>query len=109
MTRRVCPQYRRVMTIRGAFLGLGDLGGLMCDHVIAAGHDVAVFDPSTPAVGPRAALGARVAASPADAAARAGVGCVGVRDDAQAIAAITGPDGVLDGVHRDAIVVLHST
>ena len=97
------------MTMRVAFLGLGDLGGLMCDHVIAAGHDVAVFDPSTPAVRPRAALGARVATSPADAASRAEVVCVVVRDDTQALAAITGPDGVLDGIQRDAIVVLHST
>ncbi|HLY82624.1 MAG TPA: NAD(P)-binding domain-containing protein, partial [Acidimicrobiales bacterium] len=61
------------MTMRVAFLGLGDLGGLMCDHVLAAGHDVAVFDPSTPAVRPRGALGARVATSPADAASRAEV------------------------------------
>src|ERR1700738_5188837 len=96
MTRHRCPQYRRPMMMRVAFLGLGDLGGLMCDHVISAGHDVAVFDPSTPAVGPRAALGARVAASPADAASRAEVVCVVVRDDAQAAGAIPWSVGALE-------------
>ena len=53
------------LSMRVAFLGLGQMGGHMCDHVIAGGHDVTVFDPYPPAVEPRAKAGAKVAATPA--------------------------------------------
>jgi 3-hydroxyisobutyrate dehydrogenase-like beta-hydroxyacid dehydrogenase len=95
--------------MRVAFLGLGQMGGHMCDHVIAAGHDVTVFDPYEPAVAPRAKAGAKVGASPAAAARDAEVVCVVVRTDEQALESIAGADGVLDGVPANAIVMLHST
>jgi 3-hydroxyisobutyrate dehydrogenase-like beta-hydroxyacid dehydrogenase len=95
--------------MRVAFLGLGQMGGHMCDHVIAAGHSVTVFDPYAPAVEPRAEAGAAVASSPAQAARDAEVVCVVVRTDEQALESIAGSDGVLDGVPAGAIVMLHST
>src|SRR5688500_17324250 len=91
------------------FLGLGHLGGGMCDHVLRGGHAVAVFDPVEEAVAPRVAAGARRATSPADASTGADVVCVVVRDDAQARAAVTGPDGVLAGIPDHGIVLLHAT
>ena len=95
--------------MRVAFLGLGQMGGHMCDHVIAGGHDVTVFDPYEPAVEPRAKAGAKVATTPAAAARDAEAICVVVRTDAQALESIAGPDGVLDGAPAGAIVMLHST
>jgi 3-hydroxyisobutyrate dehydrogenase-like beta-hydroxyacid dehydrogenase len=95
--------------MRVAFLGLGQMGGHMCDHVIAGGHDVTVFDPYPPAVEPRAEAGAKVAATPAAAARNADAICVVVRTDEQALESIAGPDGVLDGAPAGAIVMLHST
>ena len=95
--------------MRVAFLGLGQMGGHMCDHVIAGGHDVTVFDPYAPAVEPRAKAGARVAATPAEAARGAEAICVVVRTDQQALDSITGADGVLAGAPANAIVMLHST
>jgi 3-hydroxyisobutyrate dehydrogenase-like beta-hydroxyacid dehydrogenase len=95
--------------MRVAFLGLGQMGGHMCDHVIADGHAVTVFDPYEPAVAPRAAAGAKVASSPAEAARDAEVVCVVVRTDEQALDSIAGTGGVLDGVPANAIVMLHST
>lgn len=50
------------------FIGVGNMGGPMAGHVVAAGHDVAVFDLSTDAVDPLVEAGARRASSPADAA-----------------------------------------
>ena len=85
------------------------MGGPMCDHVIAAGHEVTIYDPYEPAIVPRRAAGAKVAATPADAARGAGVVCVVVRTDEQALNSIAGPTGVLAGAERDAIVLLHST
>ncbi|MEO5838739.1 MAG: NAD(P)-dependent oxidoreductase [Acidimicrobiales bacterium] len=95
--------------MRVAFLGLGQMGGHMCDHVIAGGHDVTVFDPYPPAVEPRAKAGAKVAATPAAAARDADAICVVVRTDAQALESIAGKDGVLDGAPTNSIVMLHST
>ena len=40
-------------------IGLGQMGGHMCDHVTAAGHDVRAFDLSDAALDARVAAGAR--------------------------------------------------
>jgi 3-hydroxyisobutyrate dehydrogenase len=95
--------------VRVAFLGLGHLGGTLCDHAIAGGHDITVFDPDPTVVAPRVAAGARAAASPAAAARDAVIVCVVVRDDEQALEAIAGDDGVLQTLGGDGVVVLHST
>jgi 3-hydroxyisobutyrate dehydrogenase-like beta-hydroxyacid dehydrogenase len=92
-----------------AFYGLGQLGGPACDALIASPHRVAVYDPSREAADPRVAAGARRATTPADAAAGAEVIIVFVRDDAQALDAVTGPDGALRTASPGAVVVLHST
>jgi 3-hydroxyisobutyrate dehydrogenase-like beta-hydroxyacid dehydrogenase len=94
---------------RVAFLGLGEMGGPMAAHVVAAGHDVVLFDPVAAAVDARSTAATRVAASPADAAAGAEVVCVVVRDDAQSIDAVDGPDGVLRRAEPGAVLLLHAT
>src|SRR5207237_10452872 len=53
--------------------------------------------------------GARVAATPAEAARDAEAICVVVRTDQQALESIAGEDGVLTGAPANAIVMLHST
>jgi 3-hydroxyisobutyrate dehydrogenase-like beta-hydroxyacid dehydrogenase len=95
--------------VKVGWLGLGRMGGPMCDHVLAAGHDVAVFDPLADAVASRVERGARAAATPADAAAGAEAVAVVVRDDEQALDALLGVDGVLRGAPRGARVLVHST
>jgi 3-hydroxyisobutyrate dehydrogenase-like beta-hydroxyacid dehydrogenase len=95
--------------VRVGWLGLGRMGGPMCDHVLAAGHVVAVHDPVEAAVAPRVARGARRAATPADVADGVDVVALVVRDDEQALAAVAGTDGVLHGAARGTRVLLHST
>jgi len=51
------------------FIGVGRMGGSMVARLIAAGHELTVYDPAASATAPAAALGARVASSVADAAA----------------------------------------
>lgn len=92
-----------------AFCGLGNLGGPVCDALIASPHRVSVYDPRPEAVDPRVAAGARGAVSPADAATDADVIIVFVRDDAQSIDAVTGLRGVLRTARPGAVIVLHST
>jgi len=54
-----------------AFIGLGNMGGPMAANLLAANHDVTVFDLSGPACGAIAAKGAAVASSAHEAASRA--------------------------------------
>jgi 3-hydroxyisobutyrate dehydrogenase-like beta-hydroxyacid dehydrogenase len=94
--------------MRVGFIGLGQMGAPMCDHVVAAGHIVAAYDPVNPAHNLRT-NGAHAATSPGDASLDAEVVCIVVRDDAQAIDAIGGTNGVVGAAPDGAIVLLHST
>jgi 3-hydroxyisobutyrate dehydrogenase-like beta-hydroxyacid dehydrogenase len=99
----------RVAPLRVAFCGLGQLGGPVCDLLVASPHHVAVYDPRAEAADPRVLAGARRATSPADAATDVDVVIVFVRDDAQSLDTVTGPEGVLRTARPGAVVVLHST
>ena len=55
------------------FIGLGNMGGPMCERLLAAGHQVIAFDLDDAKVAHAAAHGARPAESAADCAARADV------------------------------------
>ena len=98
-----------VTSMSVAFCGLGQLGGPVCDALIASPHRVAVYDPRPEVLDDRVAAGARRAASPADAAIAADVIIVFVCDDAQALDVVSGPSGVLSAARPPAAVVLHST
>ena len=98
-----------VTSMSVAFCGLGDLGGPVCDALIASPHSVAAYDPRPEVLDQRIAAGARGATSPADAAVGADVIVVFVRDDAQALDVVSGPTGVLSTARAPAVVVLHST
>jgi len=95
--------------MRVAWIGLGNMGQPMAGHVLAAGHDVAAYDVRIAPVDAAAALGARPATSPADAATDADVVCVAVLDEPQVEAVTTGPDGVFATARPGTIVAVHST
>lgn len=56
-----------------AFIGVGRMGSGMVARLIAAGHELTIYDPVASALAPAAALGARIASSAADAAAASAV------------------------------------
>ena len=56
------------MSEKIAFIGVGRMGSAMVARLIAAGHELTIYDPIASAMAPAAALGARVASSAADAA-----------------------------------------
>ena len=91
------------------FCGLGHLGGPVCDALIASPHRVRAYDPQPQALDPRVVSGAERATSPADAVDGADVAVVFVRDDAQALDVITGPDAMVHTARPGSVVVLHST
>jgi 3-hydroxyisobutyrate dehydrogenase-like beta-hydroxyacid dehydrogenase len=75
-----------------AFIGVGRMGSIMAARLIAAGHELTIYDPVATATAPLAALGAKVAGSVADAAALSAVAMASVpgpadaRETARAIA-----------------------
>ncbi|MEO5839554.1 MAG: NAD(P)-dependent oxidoreductase [Acidimicrobiales bacterium] len=94
---------------RVSFCGLGNLGAPICTALVGSIHTVQAFDPRQEALAPLVALGAVDCASPADAARDADVHVVMVRDDAQAMACVTGQDGILTTARAGSTVVSHST
>ncbi len=93
-----------------AFVGLGVMGYPMAGHLVAAGHQVVVFNRT----GSKAAQwvaehGGRSAATPAAAAAQAEIVFVCVGNDADLRAVTTGSDGVLDTMKTGAVLVDNTT
>jgi 3-hydroxyisobutyrate dehydrogenase len=92
-----------------AFLGLGAMGSRMAARLIAAGHDVTVWNRSADAAQPLVAAGAKTAGSPAEAAVDAGFLVSMVRDDAASRTVWTGDGGALAAMRDDAVAIDCST
>lgn len=92
-----------------AFLGLGAMGSRMAARLIAAGHEVTVWNRSPAATEALAAAGATVARSPRAAVTGAQAVFSMVRDDDAAKSVWLGEAGALAGMEPDAIGVECST
>ncbi len=91
--------------MRIAFLGLGIMGRPMASRLVAAGHEVAVWNRTA-----RQHIdGATTAVSPADAAKEADVVWVCVADTAAVERVVFGQDGALPSLKEGAIIVDSST
>ena len=80
---------------RIAFLGLGNMGRGMASRLIGAGNDVTLYNRTRAKA--EAVAGARVAATPRDAADGAAAIISMVGDDAASGAVWLGPNGALEG------------
>ncbi len=98
------------MSERVAFIGLGVMGYPMAGHLVAAGHDVTVYN-RTGAKAERwaAQYAGRNVDSPADAARHADFVffCVGNDSDLEQV--VIGHHGVFEGLRKGAVLVDHST
>ena len=83
--------------MRVAFLGLGHMGVAMARRLEEAGFELTVYNRSPSPTEEFAARGARVAATPADAAAGADVVLTMLSDGVAVEAVVLGEDGVLSG------------
>ncbi|HUL74491.1 MAG TPA: NAD(P)-dependent oxidoreductase [Vicinamibacterales bacterium] len=92
-----------------AFLGVGTMGGGMAARLVGAGFTVTVWNRHPFRAQTLAERGARVAASPREAATGADLIISMVADDAASRAVWLGPDGAIAGAQRDAILVESST
>jgi 3-hydroxyisobutyrate dehydrogenase len=94
---------------RVALLGLGVMGAGMAANWLAKGFELSVFNRTPAKAEALARKGARVAATPREAAAEADFIFAMVADDAASRSVWLGPDGALAGAKRGAIAVESST
>lgn len=92
-----------------AFLGLGNMGGPMAKNLLAAGHDLTVFDLVEAACVALAAEGASVAASASDAAEGADVIISMLPAGKHVASTFLGDDGLLARVSNDTLILDAST
>ncbi|MBI5160107.1 MAG: NAD(P)-dependent oxidoreductase [Micrococcales bacterium] len=92
-----------------AFLGLGTMGAAMARNVLRGGHDLTLYNRTTARAAPLVQEGARLASSPADAAAGREILILMLSDDAAVDAVAGGPSGLLAGLSPGAVVVDMST
>jgi 3-hydroxyisobutyrate dehydrogenase len=98
-----------VAVVRLAYCGLGLMGAPMARRLVEAGHEVTVWNRSPAKAEPFRALGARLAATPADAARDAAIVFLNLAD-AQALEAVClGPDGIGAAPAADRVVVDHAS
>jgi 3-hydroxyisobutyrate dehydrogenase len=100
------------MTVREtkvAFLGMGIMGTPMARNLLRAGFDVTVWNRTMAKAEALAAEGAKVAATPAEAADGAEFLVTMLADGAAVEAAMTGPDGALEALSSAAIWIQMST
>ena len=96
-------------SLRVAFLGLGTMGASMATNLLKAGFPLIVWNRTASKMEPFARLGARLAKSPAHAAAEADVviTMVSTPKDVEQIA--LGPEGALEGMRTGAVFIDMST
>ena len=93
-----------------AFIGLGNMGYPMAGHLVAAGHEVRVYNRTTAKSEQWAKEhGGTACATPADAAAGADFVALCVGADADVRAVSYGDDGVLATMKSGAVLVDHTT
>ena len=95
--------------MRVAFIGMGTMGAPMARNILEAGFAVTVHNRTREKEQPLVAMGAQAAASPRDAAAEADLVITCLSDTPDVDAIILGPDGVIEGVRKGAIVIDMST
>ncbi len=91
------------------FVGLGVMGRYMAANLMRAGHSVTVYNRTAGRAEELAALGARVAGSPREAAKGSDAVITIVTDDAAVLAVSEGQDGVLAGLSEGALLIDMST
>ena len=92
-----------------AFLGLGQMGSRMAANLVAAGHEVIVWNRSPVKAEPLQEQGATVAASPADAAKNADAIFSMVADDAASERVWLADDGAFSAASAESLAIECST
>lgn len=95
--------------MRVAIIGIGRMGTPMARNILAKGHTVTVHDLRADSCAALARDGAAIAASPAEAAVAAEIVLTSLPGPKEVDVTMTGPQGILNGIRPDSIVVATST
>ncbi len=95
--------------MRVGFIGLGAMGSRMAGRLLAARHDVLVYNRTPERARPLEQGGAKVAPTAKQLAAGVDVVCSSVANDAALEEVMFGPDGALAGARPGAVVIEMST
>jgi len=95
--------------MRVGFIGLGAMGSRMASRLLAAHHDVVVYNRTAERARPLEQRGAKVATTPNELAAEVDVVFSSVANDAALEQVMFGPDGALAGARAGATVIEMST
>jgi 2-hydroxy-3-oxopropionate reductase len=87
------------------FVGLGIMGRPMAKNLLKAGHQVTVYDIMPTGMDDVVAAGAQKGTSPKDVASKTDIIITMVPDGPEVEQAVLGPNGVLEGAKKGAIVV----
>jgi 3-hydroxyisobutyrate dehydrogenase len=90
-----------------AWIGLGQMGLPTSKKIAAAGHTVRAYDIVAPSAD--AAAGLTLVGSPREAAKDCDMLCLAVFSDAQVEDVLNGPEGVMSGLKKGAIVAIFTT
>jgi 3-hydroxyisobutyrate dehydrogenase len=91
------------------FIGLGIMGQGMARNLLKAGFDLTVWNRTASKADDLAVAGAKVAAGPADLAARCDVILICVSDTPDVQQVILGEGGIIEGIRPGSLVIDHST
>jgi 3-hydroxyisobutyrate dehydrogenase len=94
---------------RVGLIGAGRMGLAMLKHLVSAGHPVTAHDDSAEALARAVAAGAQAAASPAELAKDCRFVIIAVGFDEEAVAVVTGADGLLSALTPGAIIAISAT
>ena len=93
------------MTMKLGYIGTGLMGAPMSARLLAAGHDLTVWNRTASKAQPLVEKGAHLAEGPAGLASRSDIVFMCLTDTAAVEAAVFGPSGVAEGARRDTILV----
>ena len=97
------------MTIRAGLIGLGLMGRPMAQNLLNAGFPLTVWNRTVSAADELVRAGAKLAANPREAAAASEVLLIIISDPPAVESVLHGPDGVLAGLRKGAILIDSST
>ena len=97
------------MIERAGFIGLGNMGGPMCSHLLRAGFEVTAYDVQAPALERLVAEGARAASSVQDCARGAQALITMLPAPPQVEDVLLGSGGAIEALERGAIAIDMST
>ena len=95
--------------MRIAFIGLGNMGAAMANHLVVGGHEVTVWNRSLEKAEPLRSAGATVAKTAGDAAKNAEIVITMLADDHAVESSVLGADAVIDKLPKGATHISMST